>query len=152
GQIAVAALEGDRELGAVEGEGEQETTIGLELGQPLRGNVPAGGGEDDAVIRGVWGVAAHAVAGNHLDAVETGLGEMGAGGINQPFVDVDRGYAALLADEVGDEGGVVAGAGANLEHVVARLEVELLEHDGDHGGLGGRAGGLAGFVDFGDDG
>src|SRR5690606_26034723 len=80
GQIAVAALKGDRELGAVEGEGEQKAAIRLELGQPFRGNVPAGYGEDDAVIRGVGGIAKHAVAGNHLDAVETGRGEVGAGG------------------------------------------------------------------------
>src|SRR5690606_24438074 len=84
--------------------------------------------------------------------VETGRGEVGAGGFDQAGVDVDRGYAALLADDVGDEGGVVAGAGAHLKDVVARPEVELLEHDGHDGGLGGGAGGLARLVDLGDDG
>ena len=41
----------------------------------------------------------------------------------------------------GQQRGVVAGAGADLQDALARLQVELLQHDGHDGRLRGRAGG-----------
>jgi hypothetical protein len=64
---------------------------------------------------------------------------VGAGSFHEVVVDVDGGDVAPVADEVGEEGGVVAGAGAQFEDAFARLRVELVEHEGDDAGLG-RAG------------
>jgi hypothetical protein len=60
---------------------------------------------------------------------------------DEVIVDVDTDDRARVADEVGEQRGVVAGPGADLEHTVARLDVQLLEHDGHDRRLGGGADG-----------
>ncbi len=78
-QQSVLSLKGDGELWAVEGEGQQETAIGLQLVQPFRGNIPASNGEDDAIIGRILNVAAHTVATNHLHLFEAGSRQIRAG-------------------------------------------------------------------------
>jgi hypothetical protein len=48
---------------------------------------------------------------------------------DEVLVDVDRDNLAARADDLCHERRVVAGAGANLEHALTRLQPELFEHD-----------------------
>ena len=50
-----------------------------------------------------------------------------------------RDHVSLRADEPRHQRGVVAGAGADLQHAVPGAQVELREHDRHHRRLGGRA-------------
>ena len=63
-------------------------------------------------------------------------GEVLAGSADQVLVDVDGDDPAAVTDQCADEGRVVAGAGAGLENAVARLRVELLQHQGNDRWLG----------------
>ena len=52
-----------------------------------------------------------------------------AGGGDDVGIQVHRGDPARVARQAGEQRGVVPGSGADLEHPVARLHVELLEHE-----------------------
>ena len=85
------------------------------------------------------GCSLQAVAFHDPDVFVAGAVESLAGMQGDAGVDVDGGDLAIGADEFGQEGGVVAGAGADLQDVVAGLWVELGEHHRDggrHGGAG----------------
>jgi hypothetical protein len=101
-----------------------------ELGGPGTGDVPHAGGHQDPVERGPVGGAQPAIAGAYLDigrraGGNAGDGEVRLGGQRDGRVDVDGGHFPTGANQVGEQSGVVAGSGANLQHVVARLRVEL---------------------------
>ena len=66
-----------------------------------------------------------------MEGVEAAAGGLGEGGEAFDGVDVAGG-----ADEVGEEGGLVAGAGAEFEDLHSGVEVEFLGHEGDHIRLG----------------
>ena len=59
--------------------------------------------------------------------MQVDLGQVFAGGVDQFGIEVDR-ADSMIAEPVGEEGGVVAGAGADLEHPVPRPCREPLEH------------------------
>jgi hypothetical protein len=60
---------------------------------------------------------------------EAGRGEVLAGTRDDILVQIDGRDAPSGADQVREQSGVVAGAGADLEHPLAGLEPKLLEHD-----------------------
>jgi hypothetical protein len=107
----------------------------------VRDAVRADGGDDPVVGRALAYPRApsRTTASTFPDA---GGGEVVAGAVDEIavdeiVVDVEAGRVSVFAGEVGQEGGVVAGARAEFQDQVARLHVELVEHGGDHGGLRG---------------
>ncbi len=80
-------------------------------------------------------MAKRPVAMNHLDGMITSLVEVGTRARGDRAVDVDADDAAARADDLRHQRGVVASAGADLEHAVPRPERQLLEHDGHEGRL-----------------
>ena len=77
------------------------------------------------------GVGAH-----QLHVLGATAGETFAGRPDQLTVDVDAEDVAGVADQMGQEGGVVALANTGLEDVVAGLDGERLEHPGHDRGRG----------------
>src|SRR5262249_19778178 len=61
------------------------------------------------------------------------------GASDEIVVDVDGGDVPGFAGDGGHEGGVVAGASAELKDLVTGLDLELLQHHRDDLRLGGRA-------------
>ncbi|RPK88451.1 hypothetical protein EES47_14065 [Streptomyces sp. ADI98-12] len=146
---SVLVLEGDRAGdAAAQAQRGEEPSAGGELVEPgVRDAVGADGGFD-AVVRRVGGVAQGAVSENHVHVVDAGGGQSAAGSGHDVLVHVDRGDVALLADEVAEDSGVEAGAGAQLQDLLAGLDVELFQHHGDDVGLGGAADGAPGSVEL----
>ncbi len=58
----------------------------------------------------------------------------------------------MVADLVAQQGGVVAGAGADLQHTVAGVEVETFQHERHQRGSGGAGGSGAASVELGEQG
>jgi hypothetical protein len=101
------------------------------LPDPFRWDPGDGAGGEDPVERGVLGPASRAVtAGQERATVD--LGEVFACRLDEPGIDVHR-VDVALAEVVAQHGGVVAGAGPDLQHAVAKAGVESVEHDGHHG-------------------
>lgn len=107
-------------------EGREDQPAGPGLLQPgARHGVQRAGGED-AVVRGVGAAAAGAVAGDDV-RVESGRVEVAAGGVGDVRVEVDGGDVGG-AEPVGEEGGVPAGARADLQDLVALADPQVGEH------------------------
>jgi len=101
----------------------------LGLFDPRHRNAPYGAGCDDSVVRRPAGIAGRPVGGVDRGAhVEAGKSDACRTG--QSTIDVNCGDIAFT--EVGTEQGcVVAGSGADLQHGLTRMQIEQLEH-GDH--------------------
>jgi hypothetical protein len=54
-------------------------------------------------------------------------------------VDIDGGDVPAATGEVGQERGILAGAGADFRDALSGVDIELVEHHGDDNGLGGTA-------------
>ena len=91
------------------------------LGDPRVGDCgdPAGG--DDPVVEGVPDPSVGAIDARQ-EWVMAQAGQPGAGSVDEFGVDVD-GADVALAEPVAEQGGVVAGAGADLQHPVTGLRV-----------------------------
>jgi len=63
------------------------------------------------------------------------LGQRPGGGLAQLLEPLDRDH---LARQLGEQGGVVTGSGADVQHPVGRLELKQLQHPGDDQRLGDR--------------
>jgi hypothetical protein len=118
---------------------QQPAVLG-ELLCPLRGQVRAAHRGHDAVERRLFGNAIEAVAAQHRDPGIAGSGQQPPGLCHHVLGDIHGDHQALLADQLGQEGGVVAGARPDLQDSAAGREVEQLEHVGDQRRLGGGAG------------
>ena len=91
------------------------------------------GGDDDGVEGGLFLPAEVAVGVADGDVVVADLAEGGGGAIGQGGDDLD---GVDLVDEAGEDGGLVAGAGADLEDFVFFGDTEGCAHEGDDVGLG----------------
>jgi hypothetical protein len=93
------------------------------------------GGEQDRGVGGALGPAevAVAVAHSHTLVSERGEALTGAGG--ELLDDLD---AVDLGAELGEHGGLIPRAGADLEHSISRAYGSELGHEGDHVGLADR--------------
>jgi hypothetical protein len=80
-------------------------------------------------------VTQSAVAVDDTDVAASCGVEGRSGTVHDVVVDVDRCDVAVHADEVREQTGVVSGAGADLQHPVARFDLKLFEHHRHHGGL-----------------
>jgi hypothetical protein len=107
----------------------------LELRQQRAGRVLGRGRHEDAVEGRLIGQAETAIAGQHGDVAEAHLREQDLGRAHQRPVAVD---GVDPARELAEHGGLVARAGADLEHLVARLHVERLGHQPHDRGLADR--------------
>src|SRR4051812_20826318 len=102
-------------------------------------DVPGADGDDDPVVGAVFGGGFGAVAGGHPDVGVAGGVEVAAGGGGDVGVDVEGGHLAGGAGQGGEQGGVVARSGPDLQDAVAGLDLEGVEHGRDDGGAGGAA-------------
>ena len=84
--------------------------------------------QDDGVIGGVGGPALVAVAGLHHDVVVVAVLQHARGLVGERLDHLD---AVDIPDQPGEEGGVVTGAGAGLEHGVVGLELGEVGHERD---------------------
>jgi molybdopterin-dependent oxidoreductase alpha subunit len=122
------------------------------LVQPGRCEVPHADGGDDPVV----GCA----CGESTGPVRTGDGHLGISRLDQArpgqiceiAIDVQADHLARWTDQTGDQRGVVARAGPDLEHSLPRLHIELVEHDRHDRGLRRRADREPVRVALGDDG
>jgi hypothetical protein len=110
-----------------------------QLVRPGVRQVPGADRDDDRVVGSAGGPSECAVAVDDGDHVVVGAGEGATRVRGDIAVDVDGGDLAAGSDDFGDQRGGVAGAGADLEHVVARLQVGLVEHGRNDGRLGDTA-------------
>jgi hypothetical protein len=110
-----------------------------ELLGPGRREVPHANGDLDAVKGALLEGAEPAVAAADRHPLHPGAGQVGAGGGRDLWVDLDAGDLPAWRDQLGQQRGVVAAAGADLQHVVARLGVELTQHRRHDRGLAGTA-------------
>ena len=85
------------------------------------------GGDDDPVVRRAGRVTLASVGGDDLDPGSLQRFSRTAGRLR---IDIHREDATFSADDVVQQGRVVAGAGPDLEYVLAWLEAEMLEHIG----------------------
>lgn len=90
----------------------------------------SGEGDDDVDLAGVM---RGAVSGNDLD-LRPGR-EIVLGAFGQVAVMLDRGHASFGADHLRQDRSVVAGAGTDLQHALAMLDVQLIEQSGPQAGL-----------------
>ena len=84
-------------------------------------------GDDDLVERGVFGPALIAVADLDVDVVVVQPFERLRGLAAERFDDFDR---VDVADELREDGRLIAAAGADFQHLVGRLRVEGFGHVG----------------------
>lgn len=142
GGVGGVFFDADEGLPVACAEGHDQEAAWAELGQQGRGHLGRAGGDEDAVeadraglVPVRFGPAGGAVADEVADVgdAEGGEGLRGEGGQGGEAFD---GVDAAGGDEAGEEGGLVAGAGAEFEHAMVGGELEFLGHDGDHEGLG----------------
>ncbi len=114
----------------IDGE-DHDAALGQLLQQGGR-DLAGGGGHDDAVEGRGLRPALVAVAQPQLDVVQPQQPETPARGFQQLAVALD---AEDAARQPGEDGGLVAGAGADFQHAVLRLQLKLLRHGGDDVGL-----------------
>lgn len=100
-----------------------------------------GGGGQDPIIRRVRWIAPRSVCGDHGEWIAGG-GEGTAGVLGDVGIDFDAGDVGG-AEAVGEQGGVVASPGADLQDPHPGVGMEGVEHAGHDVGLAGRAGDVA---------
>ena len=129
-------LDADERLHRVRlADGEHHDPAVAELVEERLRRVLGGGGQDDAVEGGLLGQAERAVAVDDGDVVQAELLEELAGAAGEAAVALD---GVDAAGEAGEDRRLVAGAGADLEHLRAAGDVEGLGHQADDGGLADR--------------
>jgi hypothetical protein len=120
--VIVCTVQVDEVPGA-DGEFEvgQNRAAVSELFGPRPGDRGDGAGGDDPVERRVLGQPSGAV-GSHQGGPETRRGQPGAGQVDKAGVHFD-GEHPLIAESMSEQGGVVAGAGADLQDAVSVLSL-----------------------------
>ncbi len=101
------------------------------IDQGLR-HLLCGGGDDDAVIRRLARHAGKAVAGNDLDIIVAERAQAAPRLLGERAIALD---AHHLARQAREHRGLIARAGAYLEHAMMRPQRQLLGHIGHHIGL-----------------
>jgi hypothetical protein len=120
--VSVRALEAHRSLRSAERQRDDQSAVLGELLEPRRREIPGTNCQDDAVIGSVFRVAKRPIPAGDRHRRESRGVEMGTGPVNQVLVDVERRHRAAIAYGVGDQRGVVARAGPDLEHAEAPLK------------------------------
>lgn len=120
-----------------------DAPVRRELVPPGGHEVPCLGGNDDPVVRGPAGVAEGAVAAGNAHVRVARAAEVRGGLGGQIVVELDGHDGACRAGELGEEGGVEPGGGADLQDSLPGLHGELLEHGGYELGAGCRGQGRA---------
>ena len=108
---------------------DDQAAVGRELGGPGRGDVPRADGDDDRVEGSGGGQGVLGVGGDHLDVVVARRRQGPGGPVGDLAVDVDGDDLAVVADDLAEEGGVVAAA-ADLQDSQAGLDAGLPDHQG----------------------
>lgn len=132
----LVALSGERDAAGLASPAQRhdEAAAGRELGPDGGGDVPRPDGEDDAVVGCVLLCAQRPVPCEDLDVAVTGGVQRPACLCGDVGVDVDGGDLAGRACEVGEECGVVAGPGADLQDALSGADIKLVQHHRDHAG------------------
>jgi len=119
---------------------DQQPAVLGQLRGPLRGQVRAAHRGHDAVERRPLANAIEAVTAQHRDPGIPGTGQQPPGLCHHVLGDIHGDHQALIADQLGQERGVVAGAGPDLQDTDAARQLQQLQHVGDQRRLGGGAG------------
>jgi hypothetical protein len=123
-ESAAAACRPQQEAPAVfAGQRHQQPAALCQAVEPQRRGMRRAGADDDGVD--LAGIVRAPVAGHHLD-LRPG-GKVVPGARRQLSIVLDRHDTARRSDDLGKDGGVVAGAGADLQHALAALQVEMIE-------------------------
>ena len=126
-------LDADQRLDRVRlADGQHHDAALAELVDQRLRRVLGRGGDDDAVEGRLLGQAERAVAVDHGDVVQPEPLEELAGAAGEAAMALD---GVDPAGEAGEDRRLVAGAGADLEHLAALGHLERLGHQPDHGGL-----------------
>jgi hypothetical protein len=91
-------------------------------------------GVDDNRVDGLVGAKGEAVGGDDF-RLRPSVGKVGARPFGEPGIDLDRSHFAARPHELGEDGAVVAQAGADMDHAVAGLKAELVEEGRPQAGL-----------------
>lgn len=103
------------------------------LGEPRVRHFPYRAGGDDPVVGGERGESFSTVANNHPDLVPRGAqGFAGLRGDHR--VNFDGGDPVCVPHQFTQKCGVPPGSGADLQHLLAGLHVERVQHGGHHTG------------------
>lgn len=148
-ELVAEALDAGEHLVVGGAEGEDGDAAVGELGEEELAGEGGGAGCDEEAVegrrcrlggwscggcgRGVWGPAEGSVGVLEVDVAEVEGEEAFEGGVEEGFDAFD---GVDVGGEVGEDCGVVAGAGADFEDGVVGLELEAVGHEGDDVGLG----------------
>ena len=83
-------------------------------------------GVDENGVYGLVGAKGKAVGGHH-SRLWPSVGKVGARPLREAGLNLDRGHLAARSDDLSENGAVIAHAGADMDHTIARLEAELVE-------------------------
>ena len=112
--------------------GSHHAAVDLELVEELGRNPLRCSGQDDGVERRLIGPSLIAVADADLNVGEPEGLEARSRFLAALGADLD---GVDLTGELGEDGSVVAGAGADLEHLLTAVELQQLDHQRRHVGL-----------------
>ena len=112
---------------------DHHTSAGLELVEEGLGYMIGRGGDDDGVEGGVFEPSLIAVADAHVDVFVAEFAEQFLGALAEGGYDFD---CVNLFDDLGQDGGLVAGTGTDFEDDVVGVGMENFGHRGDDIGLG----------------
>ena len=128
---AFAGEVGHRSRAARGGEREKKLAFGLEGGEPCGERMRGAGADDDDVGWIKWALRAVSVSDGDL---RPGLKRDARTG-GERFVDFDGDDFSMRAGELGKNGGVIAGAAAEMKNVIAGMNVEQAKVEGPQAGL-----------------
>lgn len=114
------------QVAAVRFEIDQQLATRGELVVPRRGDAAHGAGAEDPVVRGVWWPALGAVTGSEVGMTPDASQSL-AGGVDEFGVDVE-GKDVVVAEAVGQQGGVVASASPDLQDPLTVADIEGFKH------------------------
>ena len=113
--------------------GDAHLAAGFQLVEERLGDVVGGAGDDDGVEGSEFGPAEIAVAVFGFDGFVAMFFECLLCPFGEWFHDLNR---IDMRGEFGEDGGLVAGAGADFEDFCVGIEIQLAGHIGDDVGLG----------------
>lgn len=118
-------------IAVVRAPGREDQPARPDLAEPGGRDLARSGRRDEPVVRGARLVAEHAVLGQHQQGQSEAAQALACGG-GDGRIDLDA-HDVVPPQPVGQQGGVPAGAGADLQRPVPGLDVEVAQHAEDHG-------------------
>jgi hypothetical protein len=147
--VAAGAFERDRQAPSRQAQWHDKPAVRGELVQPGGWNLPHAGRRDQPVVRCAFDMAVRAIGGHDDHVGEACFSQRQPGTLGRLPVVLDGRH---VSTHPGQQGSVVAGAGADLQHPMAGPDIQLLQHHGDHRGRGSGAERAAVRMPFGDHG